>query len=120
MVSAVNDMDAVDDTGTVGHTVASTDMDHSRITTDLVLVTVTDNENISVMVTYESGTYSVAEIDDSDTADVTENENTKMATLQKMIWTGTWMDTLVYADDARPYIGLPRRTLRSSTARRST
>ncbi len=120
MVSAVNDMDAVDDTGTVGHTEASTDMDYSGITTDLVLVTVTDNENMSVMVSNESETYSVAEIDDSDTADGEENENTEMATLQMMIWTGTWMDPLVYTDDARAYISLPRRTLRSSTARMST
>ena len=120
MVNAVNEMDAVDDTGTGDNTVASTDMDYSGITMDSVSVTVTDNENISVMVSYESGTYPVAESDDLDTAAVKENENTERATLQTMIWTGTWIDTLVYTDDARAYISLPRRTLRSSTARRST
>ena len=114
MGSAVNDMDAVDDTGTVDHTEASTDMDYSEITMDSVSPTVTDDDNIPVMVCNESETYSLA-----DTA-AKENEDTERATLLTIIWTGTWMDALVYTDDGRAHIGMPRRTLRSSTARMST
>ena len=60
-VSAAQDGDAADETATVTHTVASTaDADYQGISTDDVAVTL-DDDAPAVTVSYEQGTYTVAE-----------------------------------------------------------
>ena len=61
-VSAAQDGDAADETATVTHTVASTaDADYQGISTADVAVTLEDDAPETVTVSYEQGTYTVAE-----------------------------------------------------------
>ena len=60
-VSAAQDTGSDDETATVTHTVSSTDAKYSGISVDDVDVSVTDDDDPTVQVSYEQGTYTVAE-----------------------------------------------------------
>ena len=56
-VSAAQDEDAIDDTATFSHSVASTDTNYNRITVSEVAVTVTDDEMAGVSITAKATDY---------------------------------------------------------------
>ena len=80
-VSAAQDADALDDPVTVTHAASSTDDDYSGISVSDVNVTVIDDEDIPVTVSFGQASYTVAESDDPSTTNVTENEVTVTVTL---------------------------------------
>ena len=82
-VSAAHDADALDDPATITHAASSTDGDYSGITVNDVAVTVIDDEDIPVTVSFAQASYSVAESDDPSTTNVTENEVTVTVTLSE-------------------------------------
>ena len=75
-VDADHDPDALDDTGSITHTVSSSDTGYNGIDAPPVEVTVIDDEDIPVRVSFEQSLYNVAESDDPDTTGVKENEVT--------------------------------------------
>ena len=60
-VNAGQDVDAEDETGTVTHTVASTDSSYSGASANTVVVRVIDDDDVPVSVSYGQATYTVAE-----------------------------------------------------------
>ena len=82
-VSAAHDADALDDPATITHAASSTDDDYSGIGVGDVAVTVIDDEDIPVTVSFGQASYSVAESDDPSTTNVTENEVTVTVTLSE-------------------------------------
>ena len=60
-VSAAQDDDALDDTATITHSVTSTDSDYNGIRTGSIDVTVTDDEDIPVTVTFGQAGHTIAE-----------------------------------------------------------
>ncbi len=60
-VSAGQDDDHLDDTGTITHSVASTDTDYNGFSAGSVNVTITDDEDVPVTVSFEETSYTVAE-----------------------------------------------------------
>ena len=77
-VTAEEDDDSQDETDvTLVHTVSSTaDTDYHGITAGSVTVTITDNDDPRVEVSFEQAAHTVAESDDTTTADVQENQVT--------------------------------------------
>ena len=75
-VSAAQDDDALDDTGTVTHAATSTDTAYNGIGIDDVDVTVTDDEDVPVTVSFEHAAYAVDESDDDTTTSVEEHKVT--------------------------------------------
>ena len=71
-VSAADDNDFTDDTGTIRHRVTSSDSDYNSRSVDSVAVTVTDDEEVPVTVKFGSANYTVAE---GGTVDVTVTLN---------------------------------------------
>ena len=71
-VSAADDNDFTDDTGTIRHRVTSGDSDYNSRSVDSVAVTVTDDEQVPVTVKFGSANYTVAE---GGTVDVTVTLN---------------------------------------------
>ncbi|MCY3913487.1 MAG: fibronectin type III domain-containing protein, partial [Chloroflexi bacterium] len=82
-VSAAHDADALDDPATITHATNSTDGDYSGISVADVDVTVIDDEDIPVTVSFGQASYSVAESDDPSTTNVTENDVTVTVTLSE-------------------------------------
>ena len=60
-VAAAQDDDALDDTATITHSVTSTDSDYNGIRTGSIDVTVTDDEDIPVTVTFGQAGHTIAE-----------------------------------------------------------
>ncbi len=60
-VTADQDDDHLDDTGTITHTVASTDADYNNFAAGSVKVTTTDDEDVPVTVSFEEAGYTVDE-----------------------------------------------------------
>ena len=73
-VSAAHDTDAVDDDATITHSVTSTDTDYNGISAGSVGVTVTDDDDIPVTVSFDQAAYSVGE-DERVTVTVTLSED---------------------------------------------
>ena len=74
-VSAGHDDDTTDDTATLTHAASSaSDSRYDGVAVPNVAVTVTDDDEPMVTVSFGSATYSVDESDDSTTSNVTENE----------------------------------------------
>ena len=71
-VSAADDNDFTDDTGTIRHRVMSSDSDYNSRSVDSVAVTVTDDEEVPVTVKFGRADYTVAE---GGTVDVTVTLN---------------------------------------------
>ena len=71
-VSAADDNDFTDDTGTITHRVTSSDSDYNNRSVDSVAVTVLDDEQVPVTVKFGSANYTVAE---GGTVDVTVTLN---------------------------------------------
>ena len=71
-VSAADDNDFTDDTGTIRHRVTSSDSDYNNRSVDSVAVTVDDDEQVPVTVKFGSANYTVAE---GGTVDVTVSLN---------------------------------------------
>ena len=63
-VSAAHDADAVDDTASITHAATSSDGDYGGISVSAVRVTVTDDEDVPVTVSFAQAAYTVAEGDD--------------------------------------------------------
>ena len=81
-VWAAQDSDATDEAATaITHTITSTFDQYDGLSADSVTVTVTDDDGPAVTVSFEQATYSVAESDDSSTANEQENEVTVKVTL---------------------------------------
>ena len=72
-VTAAEDAGSDDETATVTHTVSSTDAKYSGISASSVAVSVTDDDDPAVSVSFERGTYAVSESDDTSTTEVQEN-----------------------------------------------
>ena len=72
-VTAAEDAGSDDETGTVTHAVSSTDAKYSGISASSVAVSVTDDDDPAVSVSFERGTYAVSESDDTSTTEVQEN-----------------------------------------------
>ena len=60
-VTAGQDDDHLDDTGTITHSVTSTDTDYNGFSAGSVKVTITDDEDVPVTVNFEEADYAVAE-----------------------------------------------------------
>ena len=75
-VTAAEDAGSDDETATVTHGVSSTDAKYSGIGASSVAVSVVDDEDPAVSVSFEQSTYAVAESDDTATTEVQENQVT--------------------------------------------
>ena len=81
-VTADHDSDRIDEAAaTITHTVTSTFDQYNDLSADSVTVTVTDDDVLSVAVSFEHSSYEVAESDDAFTVDEKENEATVKVTL---------------------------------------
>ena len=81
-VKSNHDDDAADEpTAVIEHTVVSSDSKYSRFAAGSVSVTITDDDDPRVEVSFELATYNVAESDDASTVDKQENEVTVKVTL---------------------------------------
>ena len=60
-VSAAQDNDALDETATITHSVTSTDSDYNGIRAGSIDVTVIDDEDIPVTVTFDQAGHTIAE-----------------------------------------------------------
>ena len=75
IVQGTQDADAADEpAATITHTITTSDNKYRNATTDDVSVTVRDDDEPAVTVSFGAATYTVAESDDANTSNVTENE----------------------------------------------